>query len=89
MRAGAGFDGARVDRAVQGRATVLAMVHFCKDEAEGDGSGHDDDEGCDGDGCGEDDMSFITDEGEVGENERMHHEVDAALVLEAAAAISR
>ena len=34
-------------------------------------------------------MSCSTGEGEVGENERMHHEVDAALVLEAAAAISR
>ena len=65
------------------------MAHFFEDEAEGDGSGHDDDEGCDGDNGGEDDLSFITDDSEVGENERMHHEVDAALALEAVAALAR
>ena len=74
---------------MQGRAAVLAMAHFFEDDAEGDRSGYDDDEGYDGDGCGEDDLSFITDESEVGENERMHHEVDAALALEAAAALTR
>ena len=44
-----GLGGARADRAVRWRAAVLAMAHFFEDEAEGDGSGHDDDKCYDGD----------------------------------------